>query len=172
LWIFIINDLIINWLRDNQQYALLVVPIIAFLEATLGIGIFISGVILLATCTVMYTEQIASLAQILPLAFAGALISDHCGFYIGRWAGPKFYHTKFGIKHQLRFEKAEKFIDQFSWSAVILGRLITAIRSLVPFVIGVSGMRPLRFSVFDTLACVIWTTGLGLLIVGLDKVFA
>jgi membrane-associated protein len=150
----------------------LVVPVIAFLEATLGIGIFVSGVILLATCTVMYTEQIATLAQMLPLAFAGALLSDHCGFYIGRWAGPKFHHTRFGIKHQARFEKAEKFIERFSWSAVILGRLMTAIRSFVPFVIGVSGMKPVQFSVFDILACAIWTTGLGLLVVGMDKIFA
>jgi membrane-associated protein len=150
----------------------LVVPVIAFLEATLGIGVFVSGVILLATCTVMYTEQIATLAQMLPLAFAGALLSDHCGFYIGRWAGPKFHHTKFGIKHQARFKKAEKFIERFSWSAVILGRLMTAIRSFVPFVIGVSGMKPIQFSVFDILACAIWTTGLGLLVVGMDKIFA
>jgi|TARA_R110002072_G_scaffold301506_1_gene481417 membrane-associated protein len=149
----------------------LVVPVIAFLEATLGIGIFVSGVILLATCTVMYTEQIATLAQMLPLAFAGAMLSDHCGFYIGRWAGPKFHHTKFGIKHQARFEKAEKFIERFSWSAVILGRLMSTIRSFVPFVIGVSGMKPVQFSVFDILACAIWTTGLGLLIVGMDKIF-
>jgi membrane-associated protein len=150
----------------------LVVPVIAFLEATLGIGIFVSGVILLATCTVMYAEQIATLAQMLPLAFAGAMLSDHCGFYIGRWAGPKFHHTKFGVKHQARFEKAEKFIERFSWSAVILGRLMTAIRSFVPFVIGMSGMKPLRFTVFDIVACTIWTAGLGLLVVGLDKVFA
>jgi membrane-associated protein len=149
----------------------LVVPVIAFLEATLGIGIFVSGVILLATCTVMYTEQIATLAQMLPLAFAGALLSDHCGFYIGRWAGPKFHHTRFGIKHQARFEKAEKFIERFSWSAVILGRLMSTIRSFVPFVIGVSGMKPVQFSVFDILACAIWTTGLGLLVVGMDKIF-
>ncbi len=149
----------------------MVVPVIAFLEATLGIGIFVSGVILLATCTVMYTEQIATLAQMLPLAFAGAMLSDHCGFYIGRWAGPKFHHTKFGIKHQARFEKAEKFIERFSWSAVILGRLMSTIRSFVPFVIGVSGMKPVQFSVFDILACAIWTTGLGLLIVGMDKIF-
>lgn len=146
-------------------------PVIAFLEATLGIGIFVSGVILLATCAVMYTEQIATLAQILPLAFAGALLSDHCGFYIGRFVGPRFHHTTFGIKHQVRFEKAEHFIRSFSWSAVILGRLMTAIRSFIPFVIGVSGMKPWRFTVFDIVACAIWTAGLGLLVVGLDKVF-
>ncbi|MFT4996914.1 MAG: membrane-associated protein [Chitinophagales bacterium] len=170
LRILTINDLIINWLRDNQQYALLVVPIVAFLEATIGIGVFVSGVFLLAICTVMYTEQIASLSQMLPLAFAGAMLSDHCGFYIGRWAGPKFHHTKFGIKHRVRFEKTEKFIVRFSWWAVIFGRLMSTIRSFVPFVIGVSGMKPLRFSLFDLLACGVWTTGLGLLIVGLDKV--
>jgi membrane protein DedA with SNARE-associated domain len=48
---------------------------------------------------------------------------------------------------------------------------MSTIRSFVPFVIGVSGMKPVQFSVFDILACAIGTTGLGLLIVGMDKIF-
>ena len=66
---------------------------------------FVSGVILLATCTVMYTEQIATLAQMLPLAFAGAMLSDHCGFYIGRLGQNSItlnleLNTKRGLKRQ------------------------------------------------------------------------
>lgn len=165
-----ITDFILTWLRDNPQFALLTVPCIAFLEATLGLGLFISGVVLLATCTLMYTEQIASLQQILPLAFLAALFADHCGFYLGRRLGPQIHHTAFGIRHQARFARTEKFIIRFGKSAVVVGRLMTAIRSLVPFMIGVSGMAPLRFSLLDVFACTVWVTGLGLLIVGLDKV--
>jgi membrane-associated protein len=148
------------------------VPVIAFLEATLGIGVFVSGIILLATCTIMYTEEIATLNQMLPLAFIGAFVSDHCGFFIGQKVGPKFHQSKFGIKHQVRFSKTEKVIDKFGWTAVIVGRFISTIRSFVPFVVGVSGMKTLRFTIFDFLACTIWTTGLGLLIVGADNIFS
>ena len=165
------DEVIINWLRDHQEYALLIVPAIAFLEACLGIGLFVSGIILLSVCTIMYTENIATLPQMLPLAFLGATIADHSGYYIGRWIGPRFHHTKFAIKQKKTLEKAEGLLRKFGEFAIIFGRLMTAIRSLVPLLTGVSGVSPLRYSIYDFLACTIWTTGLGLLIVGIDNLF-
>ncbi|MBV1876285.1 MAG: DedA family protein [Pseudomonadales bacterium] len=141
------------------------------MEACLGIGIFISGIILLTTCTIMYTEQIATLPQMLPLAFLGATVADHCGYYIGRWFGPKFHQTPFAIKRKSLFDKTESLINRFGSAAILFGRLMTAIRSLVPLLIGISGMNRLRYSLLDFTACLIWTTGLGLLVVGLDNIF-
>ena len=63
-------------------------PAIAFLEACPGIGIFISGAILLSVCTVLYTQDIATLQQMLTLAFLGAIIADNSGYYSGRCIGP------------------------------------------------------------------------------------
>ncbi|MFT7438478.1 MAG: hypothetical protein ACI8WL_001763, partial [Polaribacter sp.] len=37
------------------------IPLLAFLEACPGIGLFVSGVILLTVSTLLYTEQIATL---------------------------------------------------------------------------------------------------------------
>jgi len=39
---------------------------LAFLEAFVGIGLFISGAILLSVCTLLYVEQIAGLELMLP----------------------------------------------------------------------------------------------------------
>jgi membrane-associated protein len=166
------DEVIINWLRDHQEYALVIVPIIAFLEACIGIGLFISGIILLSVCTIMYTENIATLAQMLPLAFLGATTADHSGYYIGRYLGPRFHHTKFAIKQKKTLAKAEGLILKFGEIAIIFGRLMTAIRSLVPLLTGVSGVTPLKYSIYDLIACTIWTSGLGLLIVGMDNLFA
>lgn len=166
------DDIIINWLRNHQEYALVIVPVIAFMEACLGIGLFISGVILLSVCTIMYSENIATLPQMLPLAFLGALIADHSGYYFGRWFGPRFHHTKFAIKRKKTLDKAESLLRRFGEFAIIFGRLMTAIRSLVPLLTGVSGLSPLRYSLYDLLACTIWTAGLGLLIVGMDNLLS
>lgn len=46
----------------------MIIPVLAFLEACPGLGLFVSGVILLTVSTILYTEQIASLSEILPLA--------------------------------------------------------------------------------------------------------
>lgn len=164
-----IDQVILNWLRDNQEYALIIVPVIAFLEACVGVGIFVSGVILLSVCTIMYTEQIATLPQMLPLAFLGATVADHGGFYLGLWIGPRFHHTKFAEKRRKFLDKSEAMIRRFGPFAIIFGRLMTAIRSLVPLLIGVSGMPRWKYTLFDLLACAIWTTGLGLLVVGIDN---
>jgi len=164
-----LDDIIIEWLRAHQEYALIIIPLIAFSEACLGIGLFISGVILLSVCTIMYTENIATLPQMLPLAFLGAVIADHSGYYIGRWLGPRFHHTQFAIKRKKTLDKAESLFLRFGEFAIVFGRLMTAIRSIVPLLTGVSGLSPLRYTLFDLLACTIWTIGLGLLVVGIDN---
>ena len=147
-------------------------PFIAFLEASVGVGLFVSGVILLSVCTILYVEQIATLPQILSLAFCGAVLGDHSGYYLGRWLGPRFYHTRFAQNRIEFLEKTEKRILKYGNFAILFGRLITAIRSIVPLLTGVSGMTRLRYSAYDLLACGIWTAGLGLLIVGIDKIWS
>ena len=145
------------------------IPLLAFLEACPGIGLFVSGVILLSVSTLLYTEQIATLSQILPLAFAGACLSDHLGFYIGRVFGPKLHQTAFAQKRMTEIAKSEAFILKFGTLSVLGGRLIPAVRSLVPMMIGISGSSRLKFTLVDLAACAIWITGLGLLVVGIDS---
>ena len=106
----------------------------------------------------------------MPLAFVGACLSDHLGFYLGRWFGPKFHHTAFAKKQAVRLQKGEAFILKYGAAAIIVGRLMTAVRSLVPMMVGISGTDRVRFTLIDILACAIWCAGLGLLVVGLDTV--
>ena len=146
-------------------------PILAFLEACVGIGLFVSGVILLSVCTLLYVEQIATLNQMLPLAFCGAALGDHSGYYFGRWLGPRFHHTRFAQKRAEILKKTEQRIIKYGSFAILFGRLMTAIRSIVPLLTGVSGMPRLEYTAYDLLACAIWTAGLGLLVVGIDKVW-
>jgi membrane-associated protein len=140
----------------------------AFLEACPGIGLFISGAILLSICTVLFTQDIATLQQMLPLAFLGATIADHSGYYLGRWIGPGFHNTEFVIKRKAIFDKTEAMLVRHGEMAIIIGRLMTAIRSVVPLLTGISGLSPARYTLYDLVACAIWTTGLGLLVMGID----
>lgn len=169
---FTIEQYITLWLREHQQYALLVVPLIAFLEAFVGIGLFISGVILLSVCTILYVEQIATLQQMLPLAFLGAVLSDHSGYYLGRFMGPKFHHTKFAVKRAKMLSTVEQSIERYGSYAIFFGRFITPIRSVVPLLTGVSGMARFKYSFYDLISCLLWTICLGLLVVGLDKLWS
>ena len=128
--------------------------------------------VLLSLSTVLYVEETATLSQILPLAFCGALLGDHSGYYVGRWLGPRFHRTQFAQKRAPAIKKTEGLITKYGNWAILVGRLITAARSVVPLLNGISGTTRLRYSAYDVLACAIWTAGLGLLIVGLDKLWS
>ena len=76
-----IDEIFLDWLSANQKNAWMVIPVLAFLEACPGLGLLASGIILLSVSTILYTEQIVSIYQIMPLAFVGACLSDHLQLY-------------------------------------------------------------------------------------------
>ncbi|MBT8151116.1 MAG: DedA family protein [Gammaproteobacteria bacterium] len=148
-----------------------IVPAVAFLEASVGVGLFTSGAILLTICTALYAQNIATLQQMLPLAFLGATTADHMGYFLGRWIGPGFHHTRFAEKYAANISKTEKLLLKHGELSIVLGRLIPAVRSVVPLLTGISGLPVNRYMRYDMLACVIWAAGLGLLVAGLGGLF-
>lgn len=165
------DEAILTWLQENRDIAWVSIPALAFLEACPGVGLFVSGVILLSVSTLLYTEGILNLQQILPMAFIAACVSDHIGFYLGRWSGTTLHKSSFAEKRKDSIQRAEAFIKKYGALSIIGGRLLTAVRSLIPMLVGISGIRRLHFTLIDIVACLIWSTGLGLLIVGLDNLF-
>lgn len=166
-----INDLIFQWLEDYRDYALLLIPLIAFAEACVGIGLFVSGFILVAVASVLVSSEIATLPQILPLAFIGAFTGDHVGFYVGRTVGPRFHHSRLAHKYRSSLDRAEAMIRARGAWAILIGRFIPAIRSLLPAMLGISGFDRTRYSLVDALACLLWAAGLGLIVTGTTSVF-
>lgn len=112
-----------------------------------------------------------SIPQIMTIAFIGACLSDHLGFYIGRWFGPKLNSSSFAKRRRNEIAKSEEFILRYGTLSIVAGRLIPAVRSLVPMMIGVSNTSWLKFTVVDIIACAIWCAGLGLLVSGLENIF-
>ncbi len=162
-----IGDIFLEWADRYGDYVLLLVPAIAFLEASVGIGLFVSGAILLSVCTMLYTQGIATLYQMLPLAFLGATSADHIGYFLGRRAGPAFHHTRFAQRYASRLDKTEQLLTKHGELSIILGRLIPAVRSVVPLLTGISGLPAARYTRYDLIACSVWAGGLGLLVVSI-----
>lgn len=167
-----IGEIFLEWADAYGDYVLLIVPVVAFLEASVGIGLFVSGAILLSICTMLHSQGIATLYQMLPLAFLGATTADHMGFFLGRWIGPAFHETRFAKRHAERLSKTETLLKTHGELSIVLGRLIPAVRSVVPLMTGVSGLSVARYVRYDLIACSIWITGLGLLVVGIGKLFS
>ena len=62
------------------------------------------------------------------------------------------------------------FIDRFGQLTVVLGRFIPAMRAIVPFLIGMTGMEFMKFYRASILAISVWGFGLIILTTGLSSI--
>jgi len=125
-----------------------------------GVGLFVSGLFLFGVATVLVETQVLSLWQIVPLAFLGALLGDHTGYYLGRHFGPRLHQFRLAQRYRAQMERGERLILRHGPSTIFIGRFIPAIRSLLPAMLGVSGFARARYSLLDTIACGLWAVAL------------
>ena len=148
----------------------LVLAAIAFLEACPGVGLFVSGILLLTVSTAVYANGLLLPTQIMAAAFTGAILADHTGYFLGQWLGPRLENSRLFNKRRAQVEKAEALVARFGVLAVVAGRLIPAVRSVIPTLVGMSGLRLVVFTVAYVVACSIWVLGLTALNQGLNTV--
>lgn len=158
-----------DWIHAHREQALLLVPLLAFAEGCIGIGLFVSGLFLVAASSFIHAQGLAPVPMIVALAFGGATLGDHAGFYAGRWIGPRMHRWRFAQRHRGRFDQAEALIRRRGAWAIVIGRFLPAIRSLIPAALGISGFDQLRYSAVDLAACALWATALGLIVSGLVR---
>jgi membrane-associated protein len=146
--------------------------VFAFAEACVGIGLVVSGVFLLVVATTVFASQLAGIETIVVLALSGAFLGDHLGFYLGRWVGPRFHQSRLANRYRGSIDNAESLIRKYGWAAIFIGRFIPAIRSLIPAMLGLSRFDRLRYFLLDALACLLWSSALGAIVLGLDMGFS
>lgn len=161
------DTLILEWLENNRDYALWLVPLLAFAEACVGLGLFVSGFLLVTAATLLYTAGYATLLQIIPLAWAGAIAGDHSGFLVGAQIGPRFQNFRLAQRYRQALLRSEALVQRHGGAAIFIGRFVPAIRSLVPVLVGISGFGRWRFLLLDALACLLWALALGAIVAGL-----
>jgi membrane protein DedA with SNARE-associated domain len=159
------------YLNTNAEYAWVIILLFAFLEAFVLSGVILSSAILFSICILIYNTELLSIVYIVPVAILGAHLGDMSSFLFGKTIGPQLLSTQVMIKRQKMILRAQKFLDKTGSFTVILGRFIPALRPIVPFLLGISDLKVVRFYVADLIACVCWGIALGFLVTGVGSLF-
>ena len=159
-----------EFLLNNIEYSWMIIIFFAFAESFLITGIFISSAILFSICILLYKMGALSVFSIVPLAILGAHLGDLSSFFLGKTIGPQLLSSKIMQKRQKTIIKAQKFLDKFGPYTVLFGRFVPAIRALTPFLLGISDVKALRFYIADVIACLLWGTALGFLVIGIGSI--
>lgn len=159
------------YLNANAEYAWVVVLFFAFIESFILSGIVTSSAILFSICIFIYNTELLSIYYIVPLAILGAHLGDMGSFLFGKTIGPQILTTKVMLKRQKTIRRSQKFLDKTGSFTVLFGRFIPAVRPIVPFLLGISDLKVVRFYIADVIACLLWGLALGFLVTGVGSLF-
>lgn len=160
------------WASDHRDQALWLVPLLAFMETCIGVGIFTPSLMLVVVCSVFYANDWANLWLMAGMALLGSSLGDHVGYYVGRALGPRVEQTRLVQRNLSKWQRTASLVQRFGPWAIFVGRFIPAIRSLVPAMMGISGFPRWRYTPLDLAACSLWALGLALIVRVAHELFA
>jgi len=156
-------------LSHNWLLGIAVVSAIIFCETGLVVLPFLPGdSLLFATGAFLGVSGISPVVAILLISLA-AITGDSINFMIGRSRFGQLLLTRGWVKkHHLA--KTRDFFDRYGGPTVTVGRFVPIVRTVAPFMAGLSGMDSRRFATYNVVGAVVWCTVLILAGVWLGKV--
>ena len=150
---------IASWIAAGPLMAYGCVFLIIFIETGVVFFPFLPGDSLLFASGFFAHNGGFNIVALLATAWAAAILGDQCNFMIGHFFGKKIVESgKVKAMTPERIEKTEKMIEKWGPLAVFLGRFFPFIRTFMPFISGISGMRWSRFTPFSVLGGLCWST--------------
>jgi membrane-associated protein len=142
-----------------------VLSLIVFAETGLLAGFFLPGDSLLFAVGMVCGFGYLKLQWIVFILTCAAILGDNTGYFLGRAAGPLvFSRPKSRFFHPDHVRRARDFYEKYGGRAIIYARFVPVIRTCMPFMAGVAGMRYPRFvsySLFGGFGWILLMTCLG-----------
>lgn len=140
----------------------LIAGVAIMLETSVLLGLVVPGdtVVIVAATGI---EDAGQWAALVAACIAGALLGESFGFAIGRWLGPRIdgWLGRRWPRAAQRWGRIERYLQRRGGPAIFLSRFLPVAHSLVPLVVGASGMRYRRFIAWTVPACVLWALAYG-----------
>jgi len=127
--------------------------------AAILIGTFLEGETILVLGGVAAHRGYLSLPWVIVAAFAGTLSGDQLYFFLGRWHSQKILDRRPSWK--ARAARAEKLLQRFQKPIIVGFRFLYGIRTVTPFVIGMSSVSALQFIPLNMMGALVWAVLVG-----------
>ncbi|BDT74215.1 protein DedA (plasmid) [Comamonadaceae bacterium OS-4] len=156
-------------LSNNWLLGVALVSAVIFCETGLVVLPFLPGdSLLFATGAFLGVSGISPASAIAMITIA-AIAGDGLNFMIGRSRFGQILLTRGWIKpHHLA--KTRDYFDRYGGPTVTVGRFVPIVRTVAPFMAGLSGMNARRFAIYNIMGAIVWCSVLILAGVWLGKV--
>ncbi|MCH4209872.1 DedA family protein [Bifidobacterium sp.] len=160
------RTIIVQWIAMGVVPTLGFIFLIVFVETGVVFFPFLPGDSLLFAAGFFAAPDAATgkpgalpIMALLPVVWAAPIIGDQCNYFIGHFFGRRIIASgKVKAMTPERLAKTESMIEKWGPLAVFIGRFFPFIRTFMPFISGIFGMRWARFTPFSLLGGLTWST--------------
>ncbi len=138
----------------------LLVGFFAFAETGAGIGLVVPGETTMLLGGAVAGQGAIDVYLLIAIAWFAAWLGDTFSFFLGRRLGREFvlkHGARVGISHE-RFEKVEDYFSRHGGKTIFIGRWISLVRALAPFIAGSSKMSYRGFVPYSILGTGLWAS--------------
>lgn len=138
----------------------LLVGVFAFAETGAFVGLVVPGETVMLLGGAVAGQGAIDIYLLIAIAWFAAWAGDTTSFFIGRRLGREFvlrHGPRVGISHE-RFERVEDYFSRHGGKTIFIGRWISLVRALAPFIAGSSGMRYRAFVPYSILGTGLWAS--------------
>jgi len=129
-----------------QQYGYIALVLGSFLEGETAI---------LVASSLVYTG-IFGAPETVFFGFIGSFVSDWMYYLVGRFNGLYFIERRPSLK--ARLEPVHRFFKTHRLQILLSYRFLYGFRIILPIMIGLTGVRPLRFLTFSLVSGMLWAS--------------
>ena len=130
------------------------------LESSTLLGLVVPGETAVLLGGVVAHGSDLPLWAVIAAATAGAWLGDQVGYLLGRRYGASVLaHAPAVARRHVDLDRARRLVSTRGAAAVVAGRWVAVLRTVVPIVAGASGMRRALFGWANVAGGLVWATG-------------
>jgi len=139
-------------------------PVLFILVMVESMGVPVPGETAIILAGLAANEGRLSIALVILVAAAAAIVGDNIGFEIGRRGGRTLLERpgRLGGQRKRVLEMGDPFFEKHGSKAVFFGRWITGLRFWAAWLAGASEMRRSTFVIWNAAGGIGWATTVGL----------
>jgi membrane-associated protein len=148
-----------DWVRAFPDWVYALLFLILFAETGLVVmGMLPGDSLIFAAGALAAGHGLLDLRVLLPLFFLAALAGDQVNYLIGRLVGDAPFKHRRRFFNRKTLDRGRRFYGRHGGEAVLLGRFIPVLRSIMPLAAAISGMAWWRFLAYSLAGTLLWVS--------------
>jgi undecaprenyl-diphosphatase len=132
-----------------------IILLVSFAEALVLVGSFIPAAVFVLFAGVLVSKGVYDLGDMIIFASIGAILGDFVSYYLGSKGTHLFKNENKYFKED-HLARGKAFFKKYGDKSVLIGRFLGPLRSIIPFIAGLTGMNKRAFLFWNVIGGVAW----------------